>query len=515
MHHKPVGRALAVGTALAAFVLASPCLPAMAAEIHVGFTQDALTLDPGNPGNRDTETIIRNIYDGLLTRDAAMRVVPEIAEAYASVSPTVYEFKLRAGVRFHDGTPLTAADVKFTFDRIMGGQIGGQTNPRKDLLGPLDHVEIVDARTVRFVMKTPWPLLPAMLPFQEIVSEAFVTKLGDQGLVSATDGTGPFKLVEWRRGDAIIMERAPDYYGGSPDIPPVGPARVDRVVFKVMPDNAARVAALLAGDVDIINGLPVTAMKQVEASGNARVATVNGTRTFFLAINNGKAPFKDRRVRQALNHAVDRKLIIQRLLNGNATALNGVLSPDAFGFDPNLPEYAYDPARAKALLAEAGAASLQLNIDTDGASKEIAEVIASMLQKSGIEAKVQVWETAVIVPIWRDAAKRRDHDLFLTSWGNASLDPSDIVMPTIRSGGRANTAGYANPEVDKLLDAAEVEIDPQRRKALYFRAQELVNADVPRVFLWLPKDVYGVAKRLKNWQPSADGKINLHRATVE
>jgi peptide/nickel transport system substrate-binding protein len=498
-----------------ALLLGGFCQPALAAEIHVGFTQDALTLDPGNPGNRDTETIIRNIYDGLLTRDAAMRVVPEIASSYAQPSPTVYEFKLRDDVRFHDGTPLTAEDVKFTFERILSGRIGGQTNPRKDLLGPLERVEIVDARTVRFVLKAPWPLLPAMLPFQEIVSEAFVKKVGDAGMVSQTDGTGPFKLVEWRRGDEIVMERAPDYYGGSPDIPPVGPARVDRVIFKVMPDNASRVAALLGGDVDIINSLPVSAIRQVEASPNARVVTVNGTRSFFLAINNDKAPFTDKRVRQALNHAVDRKLIIARLLNGNATPLNGVLSPDAFGFDPNLPEYAYDPGRAKALLAEAGAAALQLTIDTDGASKEIAEAIASMMQRSGVQAKVQVWETAVIVPIWRDAGKRRDHDLFLSSWGNASLDPSDIVMPTIRSGGRANISGYANPEVDMLLDAAEVELDALKRKALYMRAQEIVNADAPWVFLWLPKDIYGLSKRLRNWQPAPDGKINLHRATVE
>ena len=334
-------------------------------------------------------------------------------------------------------------------------------------------------------------------------------------LVSAENGAGPFRLVEWRRGDSIIMERAPGYYGGSPDILPVGPARVDRVIFKVMPDNAARVSALLAGDVDIINALPVSAMKRVEDSGTARVATVNGTRTAFLAINNAKSPYADKRVRQALNHAVDRKLIIQRLLGGNATPLNGVLSPDAFGFDADLPEYGYDPAKAKALLQEAGAAPLKLTIDCDGASKDIAEAIAAMMQRAGIEAKVQLWETAVIVPIWRDAAKRADHDLFLTSWGNASLDPSDIVMPTLRSGGRANSAAYANPEVDKLLDAAETEIDRDKRKGLYVKAQELIHEDAPWVFLWLPKDVYGVSKRLHGWQPSADGKINLHRAFVD
>ncbi|MBV9785182.1 MAG: ABC transporter substrate-binding protein [Acidisphaera sp.] len=506
-------RRVLVGLLLAGCALTAS--PARATEIRVGFTQDALTLDPANPGNRDTETIIRNMYDGLLTRDPAMRVVPEIAESWRQADPLTYEFRLREGVRFHDGTTLTAEDVKFTMDRVLNGTIGGQTNPRRDLLGPLQRVDVVDPRTVRFVLAKPWPLLPAMLPFQEIVSQAFVKRMGDQGLVTEEDGTGPFRLREWRRGDSIVMERVPDYYEGATDIPPAGPARVDRVIYRIMPDNAARVAALLAGDVDIINALPVTAVRQVNANPGTQVATVNGTRTFFLAINNAKPPFSDVRVRRALNHAVDRKLIIARLLNGLATPLNGVLSPDAFGFDPELPEYTYDPGKARALLAEAGVSGLSLTIDTDGAGKEISEAIASMLARSGIMAKVQVWETAVLVPIWRDPAKRADHDLFFTSWGNASLDPSDIMIPAVHSGGRGNTAGYANPEVDRLLDAAETEVDRDKRRALYMQAQTIINADAPWVFLWLPQDVYGVSKRVHGWKPSADSKIDLSRATVE
>jgi len=334
-------------------------------------------------------------------------------------------------------------------------------------------------------------------------------------MATQENGTGPFRLVEWRRGDAIIMERVPGYYGGSPEIPPVGPARVDRVIFKIMPDNAARVAALLAGDVDIINELPASAMRQVDSNPGTMVMKANGTRTFFVAINNARAPFTDVRVRRALNYAVDRKLIVARLLNGTATPLNGVLSPEAFGFNPNLGEYGYDPARAKAMLEEAGAGNLQVTIDTEGALKDTAEAIAAMLTRAGIQAKVQVWEASVLIPIWRDARQRADHDLFLTSWGNGSLDPSDIMMPAIRSGGRGNSAGYSNVEVDHMLDAAETEIDRDKRKALYFRVQEMVNADAPWIFLWLPQDIYGVARRVHGWQPSADSRINLHRATVE
>lgn len=502
---------------LLAAALALPALRRARAaelEIRVGFTQDALTLDPANPGNRDTETIVRNMYDGLLVRDAAMQVVPQIARAWNQPDPLTYEFSLRDGVRFHDGSLLTAEDVKFTIDRVLAGKIGGQTNPRRDLLGPLARVDITGPLAVRFVLSKPWPLLPAMLPFQEIVSKAFVEKVGDQGMVTQENGTGPFQLSSWRHGDSIVMTRFDAYYGGAPDIPPVGPARVARLVYRIMPDNSARVAALLAGDVDVINNLPVTAMRQVQANEGTRVAAVNGTRTFFLSINNAKAPFTDVRVRQALNHAVDRKLIISKLLNGLAVPLNGVLSPDAFGFNAALPEYAYDPARAKAMLSAAGVPDLHVTIDSDGAGKEIAEAIASMFSRAGITAKVQVWDTGVIVPIWRSAEKRKDRDLFYTSWGNASLDPSDIMMPAIHSGGRGNSAGYSNPKVDALLDAAESETDRGKRKALYVEAQEIIHADAPWVFLWLPQDIYGVARRLKGFTPSPSGMIDLSRATV-
>jgi peptide/nickel transport system substrate-binding protein len=288
---------------------------ALAADIRVGFSLDALTLDPGNHRNRETETILRNIYDGLLTRDSKMQVVPELATSFKQLDTTTYEFKLKPGVKFHTGEEMTADDVKFTFDRlILKNQIDGKTSPRGGLLGPLKDVSIVDKYTVRFNMASPWAILPAMLPFQEVVSKSFVQKVGDKGLATQASGTGPFKLVEWRKGDAIIMERFADYYGGSPAIPPVGPAKADRVIFKVIPENSSRIAALLAGDVEIATEVPVHMMKQIEANKNTRVAKVNGTRSFFVALNNTKPPFDNVLVRRAANHALDKKLIIDRIL---------------------------------------------------------------------------------------------------------------------------------------------------------------------------------------------------------
>jgi len=502
---------------LASVVALATAAPAVhAADLTVGFTLDADTLDPANHRKRETETIIRNMYDGILTRDAEMKVVPEIAESFTQVSPSVYDFKIRSGIKFHDGSDLTAEDVKFTLDRltIEGAMGNDQTSPRKSLLGPLESVEIVNGDTVRINLSEPWPILPAMLPFQEVVSKAFVEKVGTEGLATEVNGTGPFKLVEWRKGDSIIMERFDDYYGGATDIEPVGPACVDRVIFKIIPETASRVAALLSGDVDIINELPTFSIEQVKNNPNTDVMTVNGTRSFFIAMNMEGEFFDDPKVRQAVAHAIDKDLIIDRILGGNAAGIEGILSPDAFGAS-ELPSYDYDPEKSMALLAEAGYPDgIEVTMDVEGAFKDTAEAIASLLTNAGIKTSVAVGEGAQLSNKWRTKGEPKSGDMYFSSWGNGSLDPFDIFTPTHRSNDRGNSAGYANPELDALLDAAAVELDSEKRAAMYREAELIVNRDLPYVYLWVPQDIYGVSKRLSGWKPSADSRINLHDACV-
>jgi peptide/nickel transport system substrate-binding protein len=500
-------------------VAAAVALPTLAGavELRVGFTMDALTLDPANHRKRETETIIRNMYDGILTRDSAMRVVPELAAGWSQIDPVTYEFKLRSGVTFHDGTPFTAEDVKFTYERLTReGAMDGQTSPRQSLVGDLKEVVAVDPLTVRFVLNAPAPIFPAMQPFQEMVSKSFVEKIGPGGLANQVNGTGPFKLVEWRKGDSVIMERFEGYYGGAADIPPTRQACVDRVIFKIIPENASRVAALLAGDVHIINDLPAHAIRQVENNPDTRVMAVNGTRSSYIALNNQKAPFDDVRVRRAVAHALDRQLIVDKILNGNASLIDGILSPDAFGKNTNLPAYAYDVSKAKALLAEAGyAGGLDVTLDVDGANKEIAEAIGAVLGKAGIRVKVVVGEGSQLVKRYRTKGAPIDGQMWLTSWGNGSLDPVGIFVPTHRTADRGNSSGYSNPKVDQLLDAAGAELDRTKRASLYAQAEALVNQDLPFVYLWVAQDLYGVSNRVTGWQPSADSRINLHDACLK
>jgi peptide/nickel transport system substrate-binding protein len=502
---------------LAAVMIGLPLVVAHGAELRVGFSTDAVTMDPGNHRHRETETIIRNMYDGLLTRDSKMNVVPELAESWKAIGIQTYEFTVRRGVTFHDGTPLTADDVAFTFERLITeGALGGQTSPRKDLLGPLKAVRVVDSRVVHFVFGEPWPMLPAMLPFQEVVSKRFTEKVGPAGMARQVNGTGPFRLVEWRKGDSIIMERFEDYYGGAPGVPPVGSACVDRVIFKIISYNESRVAALLAGDVDIINDVPPHAIQVIENAPNTRIVRVNGVRSFFIALNNQSRPFSDLRVRQAVAHAIDKAWIIDTILRGNATPISGILSPDAFGKNRGLAEYRYDPERAKKLLAEAGyPGGVDVALDVDEASKSVAERIALQLSKVGIRTKIVVGEVVQLQEKWRTQGKPKTGDMWFTSWGNSSLDPVGIFVPTHRTSARGNSAGYGNPELDALLDAAGVELDRRKRADMYRKAEAVVNRDLPYVYLWVPRDAYGLSTRVAGWHPSPDSRINLHDVCVK
>jgi peptide/nickel transport system substrate-binding protein len=242
---------------------------------------------------------------------------------------------------------------------------------------------------------------------------------------------------------------------------------------------------------------------------------VNGTRTFFVALNTNRPPFNDVRVRQAANHALDRKLIIDKLLAGRAVPLNGVMSPAAFGFNPNLPAYKYDVKEARALLAAAGHKDgIDVTLDADGPQKDTAEAIAALLTQAGIRTKVAIGEGSQVRARWANNG-RREGDMWITSWGNGSLDPTDIFEPTLMTGGRGNSAGYSNPAVDTLLREAGRETDNARRAALYQKAQTIIHADAPWIFLWLPQDLYGVSARLTGWAPSAAGWLNLRDACVK
>jgi peptide/nickel transport system substrate-binding protein len=324
--------------------------------IVVGMNVNAfVSLDPAMFRDRDTETVVRNMFDGLVTRTRGADVVPELAENWEEVNPTTYVFTLRPNVKFHNGDPLTADDVVFTFERVLNEKaVGGQSSPRKGLLGPLQKVEKLSDNKVRFVLANPFPpFLQALVHFQ-IVPQKYIKAVGDKAFAEKPIGTGPFQFVKGKLDAEVVMERFEGYYGGSPKLPPVGPALAKKVVFRTMPEPSTRVAALLAGEVTIIQAIPTDLVEKLKKSKRVQVKAVEGTRSYQIELNNKKPPFDDVRVRQAVNMAVDWDKILKNIYLGYATRLPTCFLPSGFGFDPSLKPYAYNPEKAKALLKEAG-----------------------------------------------------------------------------------------------------------------------------------------------------------------
>ncbi|HHY37297.1 MAG TPA: ABC transporter substrate-binding protein [Firmicutes bacterium] len=479
----------------------------------VGLRQSVLTLDPAMHRDRVTETVLRNIFDGLVTRTTDMEIVPEIAESYTQLSPTEWEFKIRQGITFHNGDPLTADDVEFTFMRIITeGAVDGQSSPRAGLLGPLEKVEKIDDYTVRFIFSEPWPVFLRMLPHQQIVPKKYIEEHGSAYFAEHPIGCGPFKFVKGSLEEEIVLERFDDYYGGSPELPPVGPAQVDTVIFKIIPETATRIAALQAGDVHIIQSVPPHLVPELEKDPNVVVKSCIGTRAYAMDLNTKLEPFDNVLVRQAMNYAVDMDEIIETILGGYAVRCPGPAIPGSFGYHEGLPGYEYNPEKAKELLAEAGYPDgFSLVIDTDEEMKDVTEAIAQQLQRVGIDATVRVWDWGVLKPLL-DAGERK---AVVSSWGNSTLEPYDLFEPKFvtRQGdvlGRGNYSHYSNPEFDELFARVSVTIDDEERASIYRQLQEILYEDCPQVFGYSTMELEACSVLVENWEPSPDSRINLH-----
>ncbi len=492
------------------------------------------SIDPADHRSRESETVIRNMFDGLVTRDTASGVHMELASAITWLDDQTLEVKLREGVKFHDGSALTADDVVFTFERIIKENAiefpEAHTSPRKGLIAPLVAVEKKDDATVIMRFSGPWPPALQMLVHQQILPKAYLEKVGTEGFLKNPIGAGPFKFVSAKGMDEFVMARFDDYYGGAPDLAPVGPACVAEVVFRVIPEASTRVAALLAGEVDIIQSVPADLADTLAQTKGIQLKTGPGTRPLWMELNVSMAPFDDVRVRQALNHAVDKDLLVEALYGGRAVVLPGVLSPYNNYADPDLKPYAYDKDQASALLKAAGWSDNDNNgmldkngqpftfvIDTQESTRQIAEAVASQLRDVGIEANVRIWEYSVIQP----KLLAGERQAYMGDWGDSAFDPVGHMEAKWhgyvkgQSYGRGNFSTYNNPRVNELILAGETTADPETRKKVYYEAQTILYEEAPAVFLVLPEVIEAATARVQNWTPAADGRVNLHDVCVK
>jgi len=470
-----------------------------------------VTLDPAAYSDRATETVIRNIFDGLVTRTNDNQVVLELAKDFRWVDGKTIEFDLKPGVQFHNGEDLTAEDAVFTFERILNQDVGAQ---RRGFVQEVGSVEAVDDWTVRFHLKGPWPVFLQMLVHNQIVPKDYLTQVGDAEFARKPIGSGPFKFVEGNLDEQIVLERFDDYYGGAEVLPPVRPADLERVIFRMMPDASARVDALLAGEVHIIQNVPSYMVPQLIGNPDITIKTTVGTRPKFMDLNVTVSPFDDVRVRQALNYAVDVDKILFKVASGYGMILPGPLSPANLYADPDLAPYGYDLNKAKALLDEAGYGPEDISfvIDTYGPYVEIAEAVAEQLQGLGMDVTVRTDEYNALKPLLLNCERQA----FLRDWGDSAFDPVGYVEAKWQThaegtaAGRGNYACYSSPKVDALIEAGASEPDPERRWETYYEMQRLIREDAPAVFLYVPQEIEAASARVHNWEPSPDSRINLH-----
>jgi peptide/nickel transport system substrate-binding protein len=495
----------------------------------VAIARAPVSIDPADHRSRESETVIRNMFDGLVTRDTRSGVHLELAEAMNWLDDKTLEVKLRQGVKFHDGTEMTADDVVFTFDRIIKENAieypQPHTSPRKGLIAPLESIEKKDDSTVVMHFSGPWPPAMQLLVHQQIVPKAYLEKVGTEGFVKQPIGTGPFKFVSAKGMDEFVMARFDDYYGGAPDLKPVGPACVAQAIFRVIPEASTRVAALLAGEVDIIQEVPAELADTLSQTPGIQVKTGPGTRPMWMELNVHQPPFDDVKVRQALNYAVDKQLIVDKIYGGRATVLPGVLSPLNNFADPSLQPYTYDKDKALSLLAEAGwtdtngddildkdGKPFSFVIDAQEVMRPVAEAIAGQLRDVGIDASVRIWEYSVVLPMLLAGERQA----YVGDWGDSAFDPVGHMEAKWhgyvegQTYGRGNFSTYNNPRVNELIKAGETEADEAKRHEIYNEAQQILHEEVPAVFLVLPEVIEASSTRVQNWEPAADSRVNLH-----
>ena len=494
-----------LGAGLAASVIApSPRAVAQGAAqgaartLTVAQPNDALTMDPARHSAFPTANIMFHIYDALVTQDAKGDFQPALALSWSNPDPLTWRFVLRQGVKFHNGQDFDAEAVKFTFDRALNPAFRA---PYFSRIAAIKAVNVVDRFTVDLKTEAPFPTM--LYSVYEASFAALIIPPGEasQGLATTPIGTGPYRFVEWRRDDRVVLEANPNYWGGAP--------AVQRVVFRPIRETRTRIAELRSGGVQIAVDITPEDIPALQG-GNTKVANVASDFLYFFHFDmTRQTPLQDRRVRQAINHAIDVDAIQRALLGGLGQRIATVLPTDAFGYDTSWRPYPFDPARARALLAEAGYAdgfTIPLTSRRGRYLKdvEIMEASIGYLRRVGIRVNANYLEPGV----WAQVSERKGREgLIFGGW--SGRDPDLVWYPLLVTG--QYQSYYSNPQLDALLLQGRSTIDPAERRRIYAAAQAIIHEDAPFVPMLQPPLLYGLAANL-DWSPRTDSMIDLRRA---
>lgn len=478
-------------------------VPVPAGKVVIGSTSDLVLLDPlSNTYVNDVNVLYANLYDTLFERRADGGLGPNLAESWRLVSPTEWEFKLRRGVKFQNGEPFNAAAVKANVDRYLQP---GKFPRAPHIAKPIKSATVVDEYTVRIATPQPDPaFIENTLVWLFFIPPAYYKSVGEEGEAQHPIGTGPFKFVQWVKGSHAVLEANPTYWKGRP--------KFKTLEIRLIPEIATRVAALRAGEIDIAMQLTPDQIPAMEADPNLRVSGAAIPRVIYLIIwsggpGQGNEPLKDLRVRQALNYAINTDSIIKNILLGQATRVATIVPPLAFGYDPAVKPYTYDPAKAKQLLTEAGYGNgFTLDFDVPNGGNplkpvEVGQAIAADLARVGVTARLRTVDGAQYFTLRNDRKLAplfmwnwNGYDAHIPLWGNAHPDfPFSF---------------YHNPSVIKLIDQEGSLLDPQKRRPILSRIQKILVADGAFVGLYQQNEIYGVSRRI-DWSAKPGGQVLL------
>jgi peptide/nickel transport system substrate-binding protein len=488
-YHALVRLAAAICCAIALVASA----PAAGQELRIAVAADVTSIDPHFFNLFPNNNIAEHIFDKLVQMDPDSRMIPGLATSWKTVDPTTWEFKLRKGAKFTDGSDITADDVVFTLDRVP--KVPNSPGPFTAYTKMITSTEVVDPYTIRFHTAAPHPLMPNDLSTIYIVSRKAATGASTEDFNSgkAAIGSGRYKLVRYANGDRVELVRNDNYWGDKP--------YWQKVTFKIIKNEAARVAALLSGDVDAIEQPPTADLPKIKSDPKFTVTSKISHRVIyfnfdhlqrvspFITAKDGKPldknPLVDVRVRRAISKAINRQAIADRVMEGQAIPSGQLVSERLFGHVPNLKADAYDPEGAKKLLAEAGYPD-GFNLTIHGPAgryvndEKIVQAVAQMLSRVGIVSKV---ETAPMAP-YSSRASKQEFSFHMVGWGASTGEASSplrsllATYDTKKGLGAVNWGRYSNAKVDYLIEQALQQVDDDNRRVMLQRATELSMQDL-------------------------------------
>jgi len=493
---------------LAALLLVAGGGPAGAAPDTLVIAQgaDITTLDPTQATQIVNLNLFYNVYDALVTWDPTDlgKIIPQLAVSWKSVNPTTWQFSLRRGVKFHNGEPFNAESVKFTVERLVTKGVhqvyGG--------FATIDRAEVVDPYTVNVITTKPDPLLVKRFAAYggQMLPPKYVTQVGWQTFATRPVGTGPFKFVEWVKDDHLTLAAFDEYWKGAP--------RIKKVIWRPIPDNFARVAALTRGEVHLATKVIPDHVAQVEKAGCCRVEhTLTNLVTVYL-INAQKGPLANTKVRQALNYAVDKDKIIKELYKGYAIPIGSGIPNTDFGYNARIKPYPYDPERAKKLLAEAGyAGGFEVDVQSGNGlhlnDKQLTEAVAAMFQEVGVRARIGILEPANRMQLLRG---NTFPGLLLADPASTTYDTDGVLWRLHGPGGIVHKiwpGNYEGTPFYHLMEEARYSLDQEKRLKNYHEAAQIWHDEAVELFLFQGELLDGVRNEV-SYKARGDQRIYVN-----